>query len=194
MLMVKSFVLTALLFAGGVAHAAVILQVDVSDPMAVVFTSTAAFADNTVLNADSLDGIALLSFFSGNVGTLDTSLDSGAINVFDSTAGTTRQPLDRIFVDTFSGITPLDLNFYELSSGSGFDMSFLDTETALTGLASHDLSALTGLPTLGTLGDVFAGGLASSNIIGQWNVVPEPSTAALMTLGLIGLASRRRRS
>jgi hypothetical protein len=86
------------------------------------------------------------------------------------------------------------LNFFASGSGTDFDMSFLDTETALTGLASHDLSALTGLPTPGAGGNVFAGGLDSVNIIGQWNVVPEPSTAALMTLGLIGLASRRPRS
>jgi hypothetical protein len=192
MLMVRSFVLTALLFTGGVAHAATILLVDVSDPMAVVFTPTAALAENTVLNADSADGIALSSFFSENVGGLTDDLDSGAFNVFDSTAGTTRQPLSRIFVGDFGGITPLDLNFFASGSGTDFDMSFLDTETALTGLASHDLSALTGLPTLGTVGDVFAGGLASSNIIGQYQVVPEPSTVALMALGLVGLVAGRR--
>jgi len=39
--------LAVLLFAGGVAHAEVILEVDVSDLSAVVFTPTAAFADST---------------------------------------------------------------------------------------------------------------------------------------------------
>ena len=65
--MVKAFVLIALLFAGGVAHATVILEVDVSDPTNVVFTPTAALADNTFLNRESIDGITLLGFFSGNL-------------------------------------------------------------------------------------------------------------------------------
>lgn len=194
-LMVKSFVLTALLFGGGVAHAAVILVVDVSDPTAVVFTATAAFADNNVPNADSTEGIALLGFFSGNVGELDDPLGSGAINVLDTGTGTSSQALDQIFVGSYKGLTALDLNLYG-TGGGGFDMSFFRDKTAMTGLASADLSALTGLPTPGTVGSIFAGELASSKIIGQYSVVlvPEPSTAALTALGLIGLASRRRRS
>ena len=188
-MMVRSFVLTVLLFASGVAHAAVILQVDVSDPMAVVFTTTAAFADNTVSNVPSTEGIVLPGFFSGNVGSLDDTFDSGAINVFDTTAGTTRLPMDQIFVGTLGILTPDDLRFYETNNG-GFNMSFLDTETALTGSASHDLSALTGLPTLGTVGTVFAG---TEDIIGQYRIVPEPSTALLLASGLIAMAMGRRR-
>jgi hypothetical protein len=192
MLMVKSCVLTALLFAGGAAHAAVILDVDVSDPMAVVFTTTTAFAQTTVQMADSRDGFVLASFFSGNTGSLSDTLDSGAFNVFDSAAGTTRQPMDGIYVDTFQNLTLDDLNIFETDNG-GFDMYFLDTGTALTGSASHDLSALNGFPTLGTVGPVFAGSGGISTI-GQWRIVPEPSTAALTALGLVGLVARRRRN
>ena len=187
-MMVRSFVLTVLLFASGVAHAAVILQVDVSDPMAVVFTTTAAFADNAD-SQPSADGILLPGFFSGNVGSLDDTFDSGAINVFDTIAGTTRLPMDQIFVGTLGILTPDDLRFYETNNG-GFNMSFLDTETALTGSASHDLSALTGLPTLGTVGIVFAG---TEDIIGQYRIVPEPSTALLLASGLLAMAVGRRR-
>ena len=67
------------------------------------------------------------------------------------------------------GLTTLDVN---LVGSPSFNMSFLDDKTALTGVASHDLSALNGLPTPGASGDVYAGGLESFNIIGQWEVVP----------------------
>ena len=53
---------------------------------------------NTVLNAGSIDGIALVGFFSGNVEELFISqLDSGVLNAFDSTEGTSRQALNSIF-------------------------------------------------------------------------------------------------
>ena len=194
MLIVRSFVLMALLFAGGVANADVIMTVDVSDPTAVVFSPTAAFASTTFLNASgSIQGTTLLGFFSANTGELFEFLDSGGINVFDTTAGTTRGVLDSIFVGDFTGgWTPLDLNFHQESDA--FVTSFLSTETALTGLASHDLSALTGLPAIGTGGIVLVDSPNSNKVIGEWGIVPEPSTAVLTALGLIGLAARRRRS
>ena len=177
--------------------APVILEVDVSDPSAVVLTSTPAFAENTVLNADSTEGILLSGFFSGNTGTGDELEDSGAINVFDSTAGTARQPLDQIFVGDMGLATTLDLNIYGVQGG-GFLMSFVDTDDALRGFLEGDLSVggITGLPTPGASGDVFAGGLAGANIIGQWEVVPEPSAALTMvaSLATLGAIARSRRA
>jgi hypothetical protein len=88
------------------------------------------------------------------------------------------------------------LNIFS-SGGGGFLMSFLDTDPAVNGLLEGDLSVggITGLPTPGASGNVYAGGLESVNIIGQWEVVPEPGTALLMGLGLAGLgaAGRSRR-
>jgi hypothetical protein len=82
------------------------------------------------------------------------------------------------------------LNLY---GASDFDMNFLDTERAMTGSLTADLGGIDGLPTLGASGDIFTSGLGGT-LIGQYEVVPEPSTAALAALGLIGLAARRRRS
>ena len=198
-LMLELVVLTTLLLlAGGAAQAAVILEVDVSDPTAVVFTSTDANTQNSIENGLSNTGILLEGFFSGNVAELDDPLDSGALDVFDTEGGPTRQPLDQIFVGDGPGTTPLDVNFYA-SIGSAFNMFFRNGERALTGSASHDLSSLTGLPTVGTIGNIFSdqpgGGFGMSDaIIGQYSVVPEPGTALLMGLGFagLGMAGRRR--
>jgi hypothetical protein len=174
-----------------------ILQVDVSDPSAVVLTSTSGFAENELLDVDSGDGILLSGFFTGNTGTLDDPAQSGAINVFDSTAGTARQPLNQFFVGDSVPYTVLDLNIFG-TGGGGFDMSFLDTETALTGSLTGDLSVggITGLPTLGATGNVFVGGLNDFNIIGRWEVVPEPSAALAMVVSLatLGAIARSRRA
>ena len=90
--------LAALLFAGGVAHAQVILEVilevDVSNPSAVVFTSADATAQITVSDVPSAEGIVLSFFFLEPIegDPFVTTFDSGAINVFDSSAERTSPP------------------------------------------------------------------------------------------------------
>jgi hypothetical protein len=140
-----------------------------------------------------------VGFYSGNsIAIGDENATVGDINVFNTAAGTTRRELDQFNVGNASGLFPglsnTDLNFFDDTSG-GYDMFFFDDKTAVTGTSLVlDPTGVDGpLPTVGMSGDVYAGGLASSNIIGQYRVVPEPSTAALTALGLIGLASRRRR-
>jgi hypothetical protein len=191
-LIVASFTFSLFVFAwASPSTAEVILEVDVSDPNAAVFTSTGAFADNTVLNVNSVQGIFLEDFFSGNSGGGTDPGVAGALNVFDSTAGTTRSPLDAFFCcggAFFFG--PDDLNIYGLSGN--FPMSFLDTEPAMTGSLTVDLiqpgDPVTGLPAPGVVGDVYAGGQDSSNIIGQWEVVPEAANGTVVTWSFQGNA------
>jgi hypothetical protein len=132
----------------------------------------------------------LEAFFTGNSNNIVDESAIGDINVFNSAAGDTRRELDQ-----FNVFSDDDLNIFD-DSGGGFDMFFFDDKTALTGTSMVlDLSTLNGHATPGTSGDVYAGGLESSNIIGQWQVIPEPGTALLLGLGLMGLslAGRRRR-
>ena len=78
-----AFLLLALSLAGfaGTAQAAIILEIDVSDPTAVTFTSTAAFSEITVDQSSFDHGITLLDFFTGNTLAIDGFVDSGGIEV-----------------------------------------------------------------------------------------------------------------
>jgi hypothetical protein len=188
----------ALLLGMSAAQADVILEIDVFSPTEINFIPTPAFAQNTVTGIPSGDappdvpfGIVLEAFFTGNSNNIVDESAIGDINVFNSAAGDTRRELDQ-----FNVFSNNDLNIFD-DSGGGFDMFFFDDKTALTGTSMVlDLSLVNGLlPTAGMSGDIFVGDQISSNIIGQWQVIPEPGTGLLLGLGLMGLslAGRRRR-
>lgn len=173
------------------SFAAVVLNVNIDNPNSIVFSSTTANSESTFLDIDSSgNGIALVEFFTGNTTTTPPTppvLNSGAIDVFDSSAGTTRQDLNKIFIDTFDGWDPDDIALFTDNSNL-FTMSFDSSKRALTGTAIHNLSGFLGHPSVGDMGDVVVGDPASNLIIGQWravSAVPEPS--AFLCLGLVGL-------
>lgn len=174
--------------------AGVILTVDVTDPANVVFTSTAE--ESEINTSDTaVNGVTLIDFFSGNATPTNTLMDSGSIDVFDSNAATTRSSLNQIFIGALAGgWTTDDVNFYNIIS---FDTHFFTTERALEGSVTHDLSAMSGFPGFGSVGDIVSGEPNSGIVIGQWQVlqpvtfVPEPGTFGMMlSCGLMGLAAR----
>jgi hypothetical protein len=191
---------TCLIMAAPAAtRANILLTVDISNPAAVVFSSTTAFADDTFLDVDSaFNGVTLLDFFSDNNQVIDTPLGAGAgtLDVFDSTDGTSRSSLVNIWVGTWpGGWTPDDISFYEPISE--FDISFLSDARALTGEVTYGLSGFNGLGS-NRMGNIVVGEPDSNSVIGQWQIVPVPGTAALLVLGMAGLffstkASRQRR-
>lgn len=169
-------------------NAEVIMTVNLSDPSVAVFSSTPANAQNTFVDVTiPFYGITLVGFFAGN--TVDDGgghlLVSGAIEVFDSSVGTTRGALDSIFVGTFDGgYTLNDVSFW------GFDeffLTFLDSKRALAGSATDDLSPFMSLPEAGAIGDIVVGEPVHGQVIGQWQVVPEPSVACVVLGAAIGL-------
>ncbi|MCB1676223.1 MAG: hypothetical protein KDI01_08030 [Halioglobus sp.] len=170
------------------ARASVLLEVNISNPAAVTFTPTTAFADNEFLAVDTaFNGVTLLDFFSGNVAAFDGGLDAGSIDVFDTTDGSSRQALPNIWVGVWpGGWTTNDLSFYE--PVQTFAISFLTTAPALVGAATHDLTGFTGLGA-NRSGDLVVGEPDSNSVIGQWRVVPAPSTAVLLALGLLLVAA-----
>lgn len=196
-----AFVLLALALSGfgSTAQAAVILEIDISDPTAVRFTSTAAFSQITV-NQSSFDhGITLLDFFTGNTLAIDVPADSGAIEV--PTADGFRQ-LRRIFAGPFDGGWTLDdLNFYDpYFDFMDFTMTFTGDARALAGGATHDLSGMGLLPAPGMIGTLITGFPDADEllVLGQWRItggvaVSEPSSLALLCVGLLGFATFRFR-
>lgn len=168
----------------------IILRVNISDPSAVTLTATGAFAEIDNGGTDSAIGITLLGLFAneypiGQARSLSGDLTpSGAVNPFNSAT------------NGFAGVSELDLNIY--ASGFAEPMNFSELTPALTGTATVNLSGASFL-TFGSTGDIIVGdggsgsGNAVSNVIGQFQVIPEPSSVALLAMVTGTLIFRRRR-
>lgn len=180
---------------------AVVLEIDVSDPSAVTFTSSGGMSSTLSSLDASLEGFTIENFFSTEVdlfgalgGTLSptvgTSSAYSAIGTFNYSANN----------GTFTAGD--DLSVY-VSGSEGADSQVFNTTTAaFVGAASIDLSAfIASLPAPGTSGHIITGYFQSGTpdhgeVIGQWSVtaVPEPSSTALWALGMAGMLLRRSRS
>lgn len=187
--------LLLLLVLPATARASVILYVNISDPSAVVFSTTSVNADATFIDIDSaFNGITLLGLLPGNTALVDIPLDatSDNIEVFDSATGTTRSPLVNIWVGPWpGGWTPEHVSFYDPIDL--FPISFFDDKQALLGGASYDLSGFGGLG-LARGGDIVVGEPDSSFVIGQWRIVPIPGTLLMTVTGLLAVVITYRRA
>lgn len=122
-------------------------------------------------------------------------------NNFNGTGGTTLYSLDTtsdsLIIHSvgpqFATIAAVGLLGVNIGTGVGFDIS--GTQGATTGFVSNDDLFYTvslsggGLTPIGTIGN---GALTTKSIAAL--TVPEPTTALLSGLGLLGLVSRRRRN
>ncbi len=171
------------------ARAEIILIVDISNPNQVTFTATGAPAQNNDPDSFLMEGISLLSFFTATV-------DDPAIYFFDDTnlfsPGGAFPYTDLVTMDFSGGVHYVDLSIF----GSGFSSQDFSTSLpALTGTATADLAVWSAyFPAAGTTGDIFSGdGISFSGpVIGQYLVIPEPSAAALLVVGGLGLMVWRR--
>ena len=175
------------------AHAfgGVVITVDISNSSAVTF---AASDSNASVDAglNSYAGISLIDFLSGNTQSLDGSVNSGSLNILDSTGEPgTRIAMDRYYsADDGFGYSLQDLTFY---TQINHYTEVSTTAPALTGTITLDLHGLT-LPSLGSTGSVTMGDRqhASTHTFGTYNVVPEPSALSLMGIA-VGIAVMIRR-
>jgi len=174
------------------ANGEVILSIDISDPSAVVFTSTPVNAQNTFIDVG--DGIVLLNF-TGDVGADGPCLgcwdygpilvDSGALGALDSSTDPTRIFIDSWLNGTFDKgyevyYTPGNLVFFATDL-----ITFLDSARALTGSLTHHFAGR-GMPETGTTGDVVVFAQDRDHVIGQWEVVAGPSECAPSELSETG--------
>lgn len=172
----------------GSSQAAVLLTIDISNPAAVVITATGANADAFAF-ATGGDGITLTGLFTAPV----------VFGMSGITTGSTLQPSGQglpfnTFMENdygFSGST-VDLNLFTLNmGGSPAGPTFFTDAAAFTGSATLDLSAAS-FAALGATGQIMAARNFGTTSIGQWLVVPEPSTLLLGVFGGAGLLRRRR--
>lgn len=174
----------------------VVLEVDFSDPSAVVFSNTGAFAENASSTHSSGAGITLLGILPGNTFGHNSEPPS-LFSVLDSPAGTTRTPFTDIFVGNFGNWSTEDFNFFD-EGPVIFTMQFRTDSAALAGgPVIVDLDSLkNSFAAVGATGNIVAGNPGLSPVvIGQWQVVPEPSaflTLAVVSLGVAVCVSLRK--
>lgn len=184
------------------ADAAVVMTVDVTDFSAVTFTATGNFAsDNNTLNS-SLEGFTVEDFLT----TMSMAIANGSGNVtgdLTSAQGGSGpySGLGTFDYDANDGIFKAgnDLSIYTNGAADTGNQIFSTLGVAFTGTAVVDFTAVKDfLPTVGTIGNVISGYWKSGTvdhgeIVGQWQVVPEPSAAAMLALCGAGLLLRRKR-
>ncbi len=187
----RSLILTLACFSAASLQGAVVLTIDISNPSAVVFTSV---ANNSQITGDLYvnfsGGISIRDFFTQNefIAALGINGDwksLGAIAGFNEIA---------TFVFGDPAVVPgVDLSIYNSTASLADDQNLLDSKAPFSGSSITNMEAYTYLPEVGETGDVHLGYLSSQGgVIGQWVVIPEPSTAILSLLGVTALLRRRR--
>ena len=176
------------------ANAQILLTIDDSTPSHTVITATGALAGAS--GSSSLaDGIDLLGFFTSQNLTDAVVASPSTLTTGDSSSG----PLFTYgYEDNISVGGYVDLNLYQYNSGS--TITFTAGQTAFTGSMTLDFSSIASkLPSLGTTGNIvtgFSGDSPNNTVIGEYQVVPEPSTGAMLliclgTLAFLGRGLRR---
>ncbi len=175
------------------SHAAVVIQVDVSNPAAVTWTSTSAnSAIDNGGNPISFDGgITMENFF-----TATEDITTAIPVVGDLSPSGTTTAYDSLV--TFSYGSPAivagdDLSVFNSTASSSDVQEFSQSVRAFTGSSAIDFSGRA-LPSPGMSGNVNAGFAPfNGGTIGTWVVVPEPSTwAVAIGAGCVLFAAGRR--
>jgi len=165
--------------------AEVLLQIDIADASAVMFTATDGKTDAASSGYNSETGINLIDFFTENT----ASLDEPAPNSSDLKFMGAYFP--NITSDPEYTFNFRNLNMYFVNS---WDFDFNAGETVFAGNATFDMSRFTNLPAIGHIGDLQGGDSTPIGpVFGQYEIVPEPSTMMLFGLGGLALLRRRRR-
>lgn len=174
------------------ARGEVLLLVDVSNPNAVTVTATGGQSAITTTSSVSLRPIHLKNFFASWTGR-----GNGFVTAISTLQGPRGDTLNTIRGgDSNAGITTGILRF-----DNGFPETFTAGQVAFTGSGTWNFASVGGaLQANGFSGDITTDD-AGTNVVGTYSVisaVPEPSTLATITVGLVsltvgGYVRRRRR-
>jgi hypothetical protein len=176
------------------AQAAVVLQLDLSTVNQVTISATSGLSLVSKSGSDG-DGVYLKDFFGTQVFSTSGSsrLDGANLVYFNATSdGSPSLYRD----DNDPG-----LNIWSMDNGTPYPASFTSGVQAFKGSATWSLTAQQYAVFLQapTSGDVYAfaetidalnGG---PQVIGQYSVVPEPTSMAIFGLGAFGIAYRAKR-
>lgn len=184
----------ALALSTAASSAAVIMTIDISNPAAVRVTAIANNAQvNGSITVNYNGGISLRDFF-----TAPSSIPYGnpvGISGNWKAAGAVASYAEMVtFV--FESPDPVpgrDLSIYNRTAPESDEQTFTTTSSPFTGTSTFNFSSIGNLPAIGTIGDVNIGFMSThGGVIGQWQVIPEPSVALVSSLGILTLFRRRR--
>jgi hypothetical protein len=182
------------------AQAAVVLQLDLSTVNQVTISATTGLSLASVSGSDG-DGVYLKDFFGTQVfSTSGSSRLAGANLVYFNATSDGSPSLYRGDNDPGEENDP-GLNIWSMDNGTPDPASFTSGVQAFKGSATWSLTAQQYAVFLQapTSGDVYA--FAESiddlnggpQVIGQYSVVPEPTSMAIFGLGAFGIAYRAKR-
>jgi hypothetical protein len=187
--MLKAAVASIVLSVSSIANAGLILEVDLTVENTITINATSALSILTTTGT-SHDGFFLDDFF----GSYTQSLNATLIGSSSLTSAENIDNLSDIAQAMRYGSSDLNIWSYTTLSSSYYS-SFVEGNQAFTGKASWTISeeayddALNGALS----GDVYFA-YDDTKVLGTWSTttnVPEPSSIAILALGILGLASRR---